>query len=123
MILLMKHRGISDFYVFALSAVVVLALLYAYSSGQQGPQQPAPTPGPSITATPSPAAATAAPSAAANFSGGPAIPPEEPFSAAECGDFRCDASERCDTCSQDCGCAGGEYCNRLNGVCYELQEG
>ncbi len=86
--------------------------------------QPRPQPGPFVvsnTPTPVPTmAATPSPAAAANQPGVPAAAAENPFEPPLCGDFSCDASERCDSCAQDCGCAGDEYCNRLNGVCYEL---
>ncbi len=109
----------------AVGAVVVLGLVWYFGAQGQKPAPPLATP-PAATAVASatPAAPTGPVSlepAQSAATGGFVVPAvEEGFDEPKCGDFTCDANERCDTCAQDCGCAGGEYCNRLNGVCYEL---
>ncbi len=120
-------RGIgSDLLLVAVGAIIVLGLVWFYGARSPSPfaVQPAPTaaaPIPSSTA-PLPTFAAGQP-AQSIVTGGFVVPAvEEGFAEPACGDFTCDANERCDTCSKDCGCAGGEYCNRLNGVCYELPQ-
>ena len=98
-------------------------------------QQPAQTPAPAATlapANPTQQAAPATPTPAVAAAGRvlestsvstlPGQLSAAEFAEEACGDFTCDASERCDTCAKDCGCAGDEYCNRLNGVCYAIEK-
>jgi hypothetical protein len=113
----------------ALGAVVVLGLVWFY--GARNPAQFGEQPGravPTVAATLQPSQPAASPSpeavepAVSAATGGFVVPAvEEGIAEPACGDYTCDASERCDTCRSDCGCAGDEYCNRLNGVCYPLE--
>ncbi len=68
-----------------------------------------------ITPTPLPSASA---SSAPVLAGAP-VPADDRLSAPSCGDFRCDLTERCDACPQDCGCAGNEYCSADTGTCQE----
>ncbi|MFH1106631.1 MAG: hypothetical protein V1787_01935 [Candidatus Micrarchaeota archaeon] len=105
-------------------AIVILGLVWYYGF-QPKPVPPqnvydpgyVPTAAPTLEPTPVPDAL--APDTSGVLLGAP-VPanPDADVGPPACGDFNCDANERCDTCAEDCGCAGDEYCNRLNGICY-----
>lgn len=115
-----------------IGGLVVLGLVWYFGFQPfRAPQAPY-TPPPAATlppavSTPTPAAGVGYPSEETGAgvlleAPIPANPDESTSGQVACGDFSCDASERCDSCAQDCGCAGDEYCNRVDGLCYAIEK-
>lgn len=118
----------------AVGVVIILASVWYFGFNQPspvpigpGPVQPTAIPTqPAIVATPIPTESITGSLTlldnehyADNVVDGAPMPLDfESFEEESCGDFTCQSSERCDTCPQDCGCTGEEYCSGDNGVCY-----